>query len=191
MSVNARNATVRTKMFWYHGYTFNATPGSRTAIGEAIQNGYVFCLDPESYVDRASAPSGMVIEQTNDTGYCLNVTKPTTGILDLMAGVVVNAPSGGFSATYFNSGGWIELAVAADLVQVLTTASEALVYGGSSATILAPANGSWAAAITALGTNGANIPAYGIRPWVTVTNGASNTLRPCSLNTRLGYAIPA
>lgn len=187
-SANAGNRTWVLKDFWFHGYNYNATPGSRTAVTGSIVNGSVFCLDPEAYTDEASLPSGMSIKGNGDAKYTLNVCKPTTGVLSLVAGVLVNAPYGGYNAgsdpaTSYVGGRWVTLAVAGDAVPVLFTSGVALDYndGGS---YLGATDGQWYASVLAVGTNGANLPYMFGRPLLDVASTAAQTYA-CSIGTRM------
>ncbi|MDX2147579.1 MAG: hypothetical protein SFZ23_08665 [Planctomycetota bacterium] len=91
--------------FWYTGFTYNATPGSRAAITTTITNGMALCLDPEAFDDRASLPSGMTLRGlgltstgalgSSQNARSVNVTRPATAILGLFAGIVVGQPPGG------------------------------------------------------------------------------------------------
>lgn len=149
--------------FWFHGFTYNATPGSRTAITGTIYNGYVFCLDPEAFADSGwsssspmsfpNLPSGMILKGTGDGFYCANVTKPTTGILPLVAGFATGLPPEGITAADYAAGMWIDLVVQAEAAQVYTHAN--MTYGS---TLLVAANGDWGLVASAVGTDGVNIP---------------------------------
>lgn len=161
-----------TRPFWFHGFTYNATPGSRTQITDTIKNGYVFCLDPEASADAgtsdANLPSGMALRppyaQVSNARYARNVTKPATGILPLVAGIVTNLPPEGLAAADYAGGGvWIDLIVESEAVLAYTHAN--MTYG---VTLLGAANGDWGLVALAVGTNGANIPLVCGIPLVTV-----------------------
>lgn len=106
------NASACVKTFWYHGFTYNATFGSRTQIPTVITEGMFFCLDIEAHVDlnvgAAAQPTGSNIvdygpvnlkpnptaASLTDAGYAAwalsrIVTKPYTNSLPAFAGVVV------------------------------------------------------------------------------------------------------
>jgi hypothetical protein len=184
-SANAGNRTWVLKDFWFHGYDYNATPGSRTAVTGNILNGSIFCLDPEAYTDESSLPSGMTIKGNGSAKYALNVCKPTTGVLSLVAGVLVNAPHGGLTSAQYTGGCWVQLAVAGDSVPVLFTNSVSLTYGDGGS-YLGATNGQWYASVLALGTNGANLPYMFGRPLLTTTTAASgNPTADCSIDTRM------
>jgi len=182
-SANAGNRTWVLKDFWFHGYNYNATPGSRQAVTGNILNGSIFCIDPEAYTDESSLPSGMVLKGSGDAKYAINVCKPTTGVLSLVAGVLVNAPYGGLPSSTYTGGCWVTLAVAGDSVPVLFTSGVALDYndGGS---YLGATDGQWYASVLALGTNGANLPYVFGRPLLDVASTAAQTYA-CSIGGRM------
>ena len=96
---------VAERNFWYTGFDYNATYGSRAAVNEDIVTGSVFCLDPELTTDHfataaASRTSGLSISGSRGTASSdgtelaprhrhMNVTKPASGITSLFAGVYV------------------------------------------------------------------------------------------------------
>lgn len=180
-SANAGNRNWVLKDFWFHGYNYNATPVSRTAVTGSILNGSLFCIDPEAYTDESSLPAGMSIKGNGDAKYVQNVCKPTTGVLSLVAGVLVSAPYGGLTATQYTGGCWVTLAVKADSVPVLFTSGVALDYndGGS---YLGATDGQWYASVLAVGTNGANIPYMFGRPLLDVASTSAQTYA-CSVST--------
>lgn len=182
-SANAGNRTWVLKDFWFHGHNYNATPGSRQAVTGNILNGSIFCIDPEAYTDEATLPAGMSIKGNGDAKYAINVCKPTTGVLSLVAGVLVNAPYGGIPSSTYTGGCWVQLAVAGDSVPVLFTSGVALDYndGGS---YLGATDGQWYASVLALGTNGANLPYVFGRPLLDVASTAAQTYA-CSIGTRM------
>lgn len=172
---------------WFHGYTYNATPGSRTALSsvanDTIRNGHVFCFDPEAYIDRASLPTGMVIKGDGENARMMNVCKPTTGVLRMFAGVVLDnsigpdglRPDRTPSQGGYKGGRYIKLAYFGCDISTL-------VLGDFSSTAfdtdLAPQNGQWYLGITAVGTNGANIPSFVGFPGVK-ENVAAAAVKPC------------
>jgi len=185
-SANAGNRTWVLKDFWFTGFTYNATASSRAAITGSIVNGSVFCIDPLATADLASLPTGMTLKGSGDARYALNVTKPSTDILSLVAGVLVNAPYGGYNAgsdpaTSYVGGRWVTLAVAGDSVPVLFTSGVTLAYGTS---FLGATDAQWYASLLALGTNGANIPSMFARPLISINPTAATTY-PCSVATRM------
>jgi hypothetical protein len=160
---------------WFHGFTFNATPGSRTAFSSAatdtIKNGHVFCFDPEAYEDRASLPTGMLLGKRLSSNSLASpedvpVTKPATGILGLFAGVVVDLPPEGLrpDKEYGNGGykGGVRLKLRCSGPAIANMVGDCTSTGYE--TLLAPTNGSWALGILAVGTNGANLPFICARP---------------------------
>lgn len=181
------NSVERIRKFWYHRYTYNATPGSRTYVSDTIKNGYAFCLDPEAYTDEASLPAasgttpGMVIQGQGNARYVRNVVKPTTGVLGLFAGVVVDAPAEGFTSTDTTGGFWVTLCYSAEVVK-------AWVLGNMSTdgyeTPLSPVNGQWYLGIQAAATvtNNTSLLDQAIvaKPLVT-TNISSAALAPVRL----------
>lgn len=182
-SANAGNRTWVLKDFWFHGYNYNATPGSRTAVTGNILNGSLFCVDPEAYTDESTLPAGMSLKGNGDAKYAINVCKPTTGVLSLVAGVLVNAPYGGIPSSTYTGGCWVTLAVAGDSVPVLFTSGVSIAYGDGGS-YLGATDGQWYASVLAVGTNGANLPYMFGRPLV--TNGSTSaTTYPCSVATRM------
>lgn len=158
MSLVATSETIsrKTRHRWFHGFTYNATPGSRTQITDTIKNGYVFCHDAEAGFDSASLPTGMVIQGgSGDARLVKNVTKPATGVLTQFAGVVVGLPPEGLPASAYANGCWLELCYDAEAVKtyMLGDMSSAGVE-----TLLGPVDAQWYMGIVALGTNGANLP---------------------------------
>lgn len=127
MPIGYNNPTVRTIEVWFHGYNYNVTPASRTAISDTISNGHAFCFDPEAWTDGSfvtSPPGDGTVPHPasfakyrqatfgassdtvrlqggsgNKSGYLSNVTKPATGILGLFAGVVVGLDANGITRT--------------------------------------------------------------------------------------------
>lgn len=147
--------TPLTRKVWFPGWTYNATPGSRAAITDAIQNGYVVCYDPEIVDDFASLPANMVVkppttsQQTTltDDARLACVTKPATALLSLGAGVVIGQPAGGKAGAQ-----WLTI-VTNGPVSAYTNTN----MSGSYGVLLGPVNDSWALGTIALGTNGANL----------------------------------
>lgn len=160
--VRAKTFTYIERQFWFHGFTFNATPGSRTALSGTVYNGSLFCLDPEAADDNAAVspfPTGMslagqhgagTLGENGDTRYVYNVTQPATGILDLFAGILVSAPPEGLTATQYGTGMWVTLAVRADMIPVRMNGTTALVYTGATASLLIPTDASWGASVVAM-----------------------------------------
>jgi len=136
-----------TKRVYYSGYSYNATPASRAALSDTVKNGYVVCADPTAMADRTYTK--LDPKAIADPGIYSNiVTKPATGILPLVVGIVVDLPAGGRSGP-----GWLTVATMADEI-------DALLLGNFTAytDLLIAANGAWSLAPAAVGTNGANIP---------------------------------
>lgn len=203
MELLAETAKVRTSWFWFHGFNYNTTPGSRTIFSvdatDTIKAGYAFCLDPEAYTDEATLPTDattgvkMTIKGKSTARYVRNVTKPATGILNLFAGVVVNAeggiPPAGLKPSLdrglggYRGGIWLELAYSAEAVP-------ALILGDMSSNgygeLLGPVNAQWYLGIIALGTNGANLPQIVANPLIR-TNVAAAAVNPVRLGA-LGQA---
>lgn len=160
--VRAKTSTWIVRDFWFHGFTYNATPGSRTQITGTIYNGSVFCLDPEAADDNAAVnpyPTGMVLQgqhgvgtlgENGDTRYVYNVTQPATGILDMFAGILVGAPPEGLASADYATGRWVSLATRADMIPVRMNGTTANVYTGATASLLIPTDGSWGASIVAM-----------------------------------------
>lgn len=110
MHINNSDAAQSTHQYWYHGFDFNATPGSRAQITTVILPGMVMAHDPEAYTDdytyqnagtgTSNLPSGTDYGQmtlqppagngVNQARLIRNVTRPETAILYLTAGVVKN-----------------------------------------------------------------------------------------------------
>lgn len=108
MHINSSDAAQTTHQYWYHGFDYNATPGSRAQITTVIIPGMVMAHDPEAYTDdyavqnagtgTSNLPSGtdygqMVLNPpagggVNQTRLVRNVTRPETALLYLTAGVV-------------------------------------------------------------------------------------------------------
>lgn len=178
------------RTFWFPGWTYNTTPGSRTRLTQTFVNGSVFCIDPEAAVDFATLPAGMTIQPEGDATAIgrriTNVTRPATGILSLVAGVLVNAPSDGLRGDRssidggYLGGCWIDLVVDAEAV-------EALVQGDCSASDaydsirLAAVDGQPYFGPVAVGTNGINIRQQLAAPLFR-ENVASAALRPVRLS---------
>jgi hypothetical protein len=177
------------RKFWFPGWTYNTTPGSRARLTQTFVNGSVFCIDPEAAVDFATLPSGMVIQPEGDSAAIgrriTNVTRPQTGILSLIAGVLVNAPGDGLRGDRseieggYLGGCWIDLVVDAEAV-------EALVQGDVSASDaydsvrLGAVDGQPYLAPVAVGSNGINIRQQLAAPLFR-ENVASAALRPVRL----------
>lgn len=159
--------------FWFPGWTYNATPGSRAAITGTVLAGSVFCLDPEAFDDRATLPAGMNLfpdkTGTNQIARVLNVTRPATGILGMIAGVSTTP------FTVSSAGQWVTLITAAEACNVLCLGNFSAYATGWGA-----ADGVWTAAPLAVGTNGANIPLFGGKSLFT-ENVASAALRFCTV----------
>ncbi len=188
------SAKVVVREFWYHGFTYNTTPGSRTEVSDTIKNGYAFCLDPEAVADRASLPTGTnwgqmdikPVDERLNTGtlkpgtYIYNVTKPATGILGLVAGIAVDLPPEGKAGPQ-----WIKLAVQAEAIDTWflgdTTASSPAGYEAQLGTV----NGQWylsplAPGNTSDATVQAGLRACG-RPLFAAENVASAAIRKCRI----------
>lgn len=135
----ARPVVVR--RFWFPGYTFHATLGSRTQNTDTIKNGYAMCFDPEAVSDGYTAPTSnanaptysgdptatyptdatykakMQIKGAGADKLYTNICKPFTGGERLFAGVITGLPSEGLLGTLAaGSGGyvggvWIDLIV--------------------------------------------------------------------------------
>lgn len=126
---------------WFHGYTYNATLGSRTQLTDTIKNGYLLAIDPEAFADGFAAPTSnadypvrgtptntyptdatykaqmILAGYGNDRPY-IQVTKPTSGMSGrMLAGWITNLPPEGLVGTKMpGSGGyiggiWIDLIV--------------------------------------------------------------------------------
>ncbi len=169
MAVQAFELLTMERYAWFHGFTYNTTPGSRAAFSsvanDTIKNGHVFCFDPEAFEDKASLPSGMYLDDnTRDASKAIAqnvpVTKPTTGILGLFAGVAVELPPEGLrpdkevGAGGYKGGVRIKLRFSGPALANMVGDCSSTGYE----TMLAPTDGSWALSIVAVGTNGANIP---------------------------------
>jgi hypothetical protein len=183
---NGEQNTLSRKV-WFHGFTYNATPGSRAALtsvaNDTIKNGHTFCFDPEAYIDRASLPSGMsqMGKPNSPSGPFMNVCKPTTAVLSRFAGTVVGLPPEGLRPDLepafggYKGGCWLELEYDGP--------SNALQLGDCSAgygVLLAPVDGQWYLSPIAVGTNGANIPLVCAKPGH-VENLASAAIRSAFL----------
>ncbi len=174
--------------YWFTGWTYNATAGSRVRLTSDLVNGSIVCFDPLAYANRATLPAGMRINPNRDTNpfvqYAGNVTQCATAIIGLFAGVVVNLPGGkrvGSKLADFGGykdGCWIDVAVGP------ANQIDALVLGDCSSTLydslLSPVNGQWYASPVAVGTNGANLPNVIAKP-LAPANFASATLTPVRL----------
>lgn len=181
------NAKVEVRRFRYHRFTYNTTPGSRTYVTDTIKNGYAFCVDPEAYTDEASLPAAsgttpaMTIGGEGVYKYCRNVVKPTTGVLGLFAGVVVNAPPEGFTVADTPNGIDLDLAFSAEYIR-------AWCLGDMSTngydTMLGPVDGQWylgiVAAASATNTTSLIENTFVARPLVR-TNVASAAMTPVRL----------
>lgn len=130
-----------TRRVFFHGYTYNATLGSRVQLTETLKNGYVVCYDPESVSDgfaaaTANANSGsyagdptntyptdstykakMKLEGYADDRFSTMVCKPYTAGLALVAGIVTGLPSAGLLGTTNKANGgyvggvWIDVVI--------------------------------------------------------------------------------
>lgn len=122
----------RTIRAWFHGYTYNATLGSRAQLTDTIKNGYMLAIDPEAFEDgfaaatanadypeRGTPTNTYPTDATyraqmqlqgygNDRAY-IQVTKPTSGMSGrLIAGFLTNLPPEGLVGTKMaGSGGYI------------------------------------------------------------------------------------
>ena len=187
----ARPADFVKRPFWFHGFTYNATAASRTAVTGTILNGYVFCLDPEAFADSGwvataptsfpSLPSGMVLKGVGDSFYCTNVCKPTTGVLPLVAGFATGLPPEGITAADYASGIWIDLVVQAEAAQIYTHAN--MSYG---TTKLAAANGEWSLVALAGSTDGVNIPSQCAVALQTADTSTTAANKVCSFRSPVG-----
>lgn len=144
MHIQANTVAQTSHQFWYHGFTFNATPGSRAQITTVILPGMIMAIDPEAYTDdytyqnagtgSTNLPSGtdygqMVLNPpagggVNQARLVRNVTRPETALLYLSAGVVKNPHPDRrvFGAQSAAAGPqWLELYTGAEVVPVLCT----------------------------------------------------------------------
>lgn len=112
--VFGNNVSIALLDAWYHGFDYNATPGSRVQITDVLKPGFFLCLDPEAYADdatyQASGSGSSLLKVGADYGLMsLNpepyaagqgdnkdrklaraVTQPKTGLLNLPFGVIVD-----------------------------------------------------------------------------------------------------
>jgi hypothetical protein len=177
----ASGATRITRRFFFPGYTFNATAGSRTAISTTLTNGMVLCVDPLAWDHRGTVISGRAVPQveTELNGILnqrtINATVPATAILNLVAGVVVGLPNSGLASSEYTGGANLQVATAGEvmaLVQGNVTAYNLPLVAVNGQTYLAPAADT--------GTNGANYPltvGYALQ----IGNFATPTLVPVRL----------
>lgn len=116
---------------WFHGYTYNATLGSRTQLTDTIKNGYLMAIDPEAFEDgfaaataNADYPSRGTPTNTyptdatykaqmilngygNDRPY-IQITKPTSGMSGrLLAGVITGLTTDLVGTKLAGNGGYI------------------------------------------------------------------------------------
>ncbi len=189
------NAKVDVRPYWYPRFTYNTTPGSRTFVTDTIKNGYVFCVDPEAYTDEASLPTAtgltgadavyngtqMILRGEGAYKYCRNVVKPTTGVLGLFAGVVVNAPPEGFTVANTPNGVQLELAYSAEYIRAWCLGDMST---SGYETMLGPVDGQWYLGIigTASATDSTSLVlgSWVARPLVR-TNVSSAALTPVRL----------
>ena len=172
MHINNYDAAQTTHQYWYHGFTYNATPGSRAQITTVILPGMVVAHDPEAYTDdytfqnagtgSTNLPSGtdygqMVLNPpagggVNQTRLIRNVTRPETALLYLPAGVVktVHPDRRVWGAQSAGAGPqWLELFTNAEVAPVLCTWTGLTPAVGD---FVVPTAGSFAANIIAQGT---------------------------------------
>lgn len=93
------------KRFYYTGFSFNTTPGSRANLGAAIEVGDCVCLDPLIPEDVANGdvatgtPTGLKLPPGMDADNAYEylgafVTRPATGIRRWFAGPIVGMQDG-------------------------------------------------------------------------------------------------
>lgn len=118
---------------WFHGYTYNATLGSRTQNTDTIKNGYSLIIDPEAVADGFAAPTSnadfpsqaatptntyptdstykaqMQIQGYGDDRHYIQVCKPTSGTAGrLFAGILCDLPPAGLLGTLqTGNGGYV------------------------------------------------------------------------------------
>lgn len=172
MDIQVSDIRQRTHQFWYHGFTYNATPGSRAQITTPITPGMVMCHDPEAYTDdyvyqnsgsgTSNLPTGadygpMLLQPpagpvgaasgVNVARTIRNITRPATGLLNLVAGVVKNPHPDkvAYGAQAAGAGPqWVELITASEAAWVLCTWSSITPAHGD---VLIAADGTFAANI--------------------------------------------
>lgn len=186
----ASGAVRMTRRFFFPGYTYNATAGSRTAITSTLTNGMVLCLDPLAWDHRGTVISGRAVPQVEAildgilNQRTINVTQPATAILNLVAGIVVGLPTSGVPSSEYQAGVNLQLATAGEvmaLVQGNVTAHGLPLTATNGQTYLVPQSDT--------GSNGANYPltvGYALQ----TGNFASPTLIPVRLaGDALGTAV--
>jgi len=174
----------RGRKVWFHGFTYNVTPGSRTQLSnpatDTLRNGMPLWYDPEAYTDRDSLPSGMQIRGAGTGGLTFNVTKAATGILGLFAGIVTGLPPEGLRPDLEAHEGGYMGGVEVEVIDVADQVDAFILGDMSSAgydTILGGVNAQWYLGIVALGTNGANLPNIVAKPLIR-TNVAAAAKHP-------------
>lgn len=153
------NAVLDTEEFWYHGFDYNATPGSRAQITTVILPGMVMCCDPEAYADdqtyqdagsgSTNLPTGTDFGLmrlypakgggTNEVRRMRNVTRPATATLACFAGIVtdvLNARKWGIQSVGAGPH-WLKLAKTGEMVMARINGT--VTYGQR----LMPSNGSF------------------------------------------------
>lgn len=171
MNGNNSDASATIQSYWYHGFDYNATPGSRAQITTVLTPGMVLAHDPEAYTDdftfqnsgsgSSNLPSGtdygqMVLNPpagtTNNARLIRNVTRPETAILYLIAGVVKSiGPDRRVWGSQSAGAGpqWVELFQLGEVAPVLCTWSGITPAIGD---LVIPTAGSFAANIVAQGS---------------------------------------
>lgn len=155
MHINNYDSGQSSQAYWYHGFTYNATPGSRAQITTVLAPGMILAHDPEAYTDDYTyqnagtgstvLPSGtdygqMVLQPpagggVNPARLIRNVTRPETELLYVPAGVIKTiGPDRRVWGSQSAGAGpqWVELFQAGEVVDVLCTWSS-----------ITPAVGDW------------------------------------------------
>jgi len=189
--VFGNNVSIALLDAWYHGFDYNATPGSRAQITTVLKPGFFLCTDPEAYADdatyQASGSGSSVLPTGADygpmtlhpepltvgTGDCKDrklaraVTRPATAVLNLCFGVIVDIE---------NPRAWGSQSLGAGPHRVRCAVS--------GETVLARLNGSFTYGDPIMLSNGSF---YGVP--VSYTLAAANTTG--GIDTAIGYGLAA
>lgn len=143
MNGNNSDSGASIQSYWYHGFDYNATPGSRAQITTVLAPGMILAHDPEAYTDdytyqnsgsgSSNLPSGTDYGQmvlyppagtTNNARLIRNVTRPATALLYVPAGVIksIGQDRRAWGSQSAGAGPqWVELYQSGEVVDVLCT----------------------------------------------------------------------